>query len=347
MSYKISIITPCYNITKATSNKEKLYLKSLESVQNQTIGYENIEHILIDDCSTDNTKEILEELAQEYPNMRILSTKENTGKPAMPRNIGIENARGKYVMFLDQDDEFKEDAFEVLYNEIERNDVDLVDSNYFVFDGKETFKNANKYNKKVLHQKDPNFITIMPFVWTAIFSRDFLIENNVRFPNSFDEDTYFMIDCILKTKKDIIMLHDYYSYVYTSDNKSSLTHVYSIKQLSDSITIHSDSLNKLIENKENPIFIKDFHEYSVTSLLCLLISRSSETIENKKKMISMTKDYMNTYDNIPIELPLFYKFVRLLVKYDQKALFLLLNKIIINIFDMEWFRKLFRNKKTE
>jgi len=66
--YKVSLITPCYNIENINNN-EKTFFNSLNSVIKQSIGYENIEHILVDDCSTDNTYEILKELSLKYPNI--------------------------------------------------------------------------------------------------------------------------------------------------------------------------------------------------------------------------------------------------------------------------------------
>ncbi|HDM8185455.1 TPA: glycosyltransferase family 2 protein [Vibrio harveyi] len=88
----ISVIIPTYNSSKYISS-------CLSSVFNQT--YKNIEVIVVDDCSEDNTVEIIK---QQYPKTKIIEMESNSGSPAAPRNKGLKAARGDYVCFLDSDD---------------------------------------------------------------------------------------------------------------------------------------------------------------------------------------------------------------------------------------------------
>ncbi|MDO4728608.1 MAG: glycosyltransferase family 2 protein [Bacteroidota bacterium] len=90
----VSIITPTYN-------SEKFITDTIKSVQNQT--HTNWEMILIDDCSKDNTVNIIRELQKEDSRL-ILITSDTNGGPAITRNKGIERAKGKYLTFLDADD---------------------------------------------------------------------------------------------------------------------------------------------------------------------------------------------------------------------------------------------------
>lgn len=94
---KVSIVTPTYN-------SSKFIKRTILSVLNQT--YTDWEYLIIDDCSTDNTIKIITEYAEQDPRIKILKTSENSGGPALPKNIGIENAKGEYVAFLDHDDEW-------------------------------------------------------------------------------------------------------------------------------------------------------------------------------------------------------------------------------------------------
>ncbi len=89
----VSIIIPTYNA-------EPFIKKCLYSAKNQT--YKNIEVLICDDCSTDNTKKIVLQLKDKR--ITYLKTKKNSGGPAVPRNLGIQKAKGKYIAFLDQDD---------------------------------------------------------------------------------------------------------------------------------------------------------------------------------------------------------------------------------------------------
>ena len=89
----VSIIIP-------TFNAEPFIKKCLDSAKKQT--HKNIEVLICDDCSTDNTKNII--LQQKDKRFIYLRTKKNSGGPAVPRNLGIRKAKGKYIAFLDQDD---------------------------------------------------------------------------------------------------------------------------------------------------------------------------------------------------------------------------------------------------
>lgn len=100
---KISIIIPCYN-------SEQFIDRTIKSVLSQT--FSDWELLLIDDHSTDKTKDILEKYAKNDTRIKILQTKENSGGPALPKNIGIENAKGEYIAFLDHDDEWLPEKLE-------------------------------------------------------------------------------------------------------------------------------------------------------------------------------------------------------------------------------------------
>ena len=101
----ISIIVPVYNT-------EKYLKKSIDSIINQT--YKNIEIILVNDGSTDNSKKICEEYKKKDKRIRLIN-KENGGQGSA-KNTGIQYATGNYIGFVDSDDYIDEDMYEVLYN---------------------------------------------------------------------------------------------------------------------------------------------------------------------------------------------------------------------------------------
>ena len=121
--YKISIVVPMYNA-------EKYVEQCIVSIINQTIGFENIELIVVDDWSTDNSVEMVKKFTTENENIILLRTKQNTGVAGNARNVGVQRATGKYLMFSDADDFLKEDACEILYNFAEEKNADFVTGNY-------------------------------------------------------------------------------------------------------------------------------------------------------------------------------------------------------------------------
>ena len=114
---KITVIMPIYNGGKY------LYY-SLRSIQNQKM--KDIEIILIDDCSTDNTISIIEKYMKEDPRIRLIKNKQNR-RILYSKSISALNAKGKYILQLDQDDMFITDqAFDILFNKSEENKLDLL-----------------------------------------------------------------------------------------------------------------------------------------------------------------------------------------------------------------------------
>jgi glycosyltransferase involved in cell wall biosynthesis len=103
----VTVITPVFNA-------EKYLRKTIDSVVNQSLGMDQIEFILIDDCSTDSSKEILLEYSSKFANIIVVFLKRNTGTPGRPRNIGIELAQSKYITFLDADDWLEPNGLEAL-----------------------------------------------------------------------------------------------------------------------------------------------------------------------------------------------------------------------------------------
>ena len=119
----ISVIVPCYNA-------EKYLDVCLSSLRAQTVP--EIEIILINDGSTDRTGEILHAYQKEDPRVRLIETG-NHGVSAA-RNLGIDQARGSYLAFLDADDAFEKDALSRLYQGAVRSGADIISANHTLFD---------------------------------------------------------------------------------------------------------------------------------------------------------------------------------------------------------------------
>lgn len=116
----ISIIITAYNVANTIE-------KAIMSCINQT--YKDLEIIVVEDCSTDNTLEIIESLQSNYRQIRLLKNKTNKGA-GISRRIGTQAAKGTHTIFLDGDDYYKEDCIETLYNAYLKSKADIIHPGY-------------------------------------------------------------------------------------------------------------------------------------------------------------------------------------------------------------------------
>lgn len=121
---KVSVITPLYK-------SEKYIRETIRSVQNQT--YENWEMLCIDDCSPDNTADIVKEIQKQDQRVKYLKRDKNYGTPAFGRNFGLEKAEGEYITFLDHDDTFEPNKFAEMIQYMEDQKVDFLVSNIYLY----------------------------------------------------------------------------------------------------------------------------------------------------------------------------------------------------------------------
>lgn len=197
---KISIIIPIFNTQK--------YLeRCIESVRKQK--FDDIEIICINDCSEDNSQKIIESYQRIDERIIVINNPINLGLSEC-RNIGIENSHGDYIMFLDSDDCFIDNAFEDLQKKIGILDLDIL---FFGFkeclledknsknvtrvelypktmDGKEFFCDCQKKKKEIVAS------------WSAIYKRQFLVENELMFVKGLlHEDVLFYFEILMKAKR--------------------------------------------------------------------------------------------------------------------------------------------------
>ncbi len=124
-------------------NASKFISQSINSVLNQT--FENWELLIVDDCSTDNTLEVIQKTTQADPRIKVLSTNKNSGNPGLARNIAIEHAVGEYIAFLDSDDLWCSDKLERQFLFMENNNYDLTFTHYKCIDSLGNYLNHKIY----------------------------------------------------------------------------------------------------------------------------------------------------------------------------------------------------------
>lgn len=227
----ISIIMSCYN-------SENTIARAIQSVLNQT--YQDFELVIVNDCSTDNSEQIIKQFNDSR--IKLINHSENKGA-GLARRTAINNMSGDYMTFLDSDDYYKSDCLETLINNIEG--VDIVAPGYICIDGDtveelipdriiqeggEKFKHNKQDTKKFM-----NMMLIRSSLW-----------NNVIYSSRrYIEDTPTLVQILYYADK--ILLLDYAGYYYVQ-NPTSLIH--STNKLKDAIYL-------TLCAKDNYLFFKD------------------------------------------------------------------------------------------
>ena len=214
MNLKISVIMPIYNAGKYLRN-------TLDSIINQSIGFENIELILVDDKSTDNSKDIIMEYSNKYSNIKPIFLEENTGCPGIPRNIGIENATSDYIMFIDNDDEYFPEICDKLYNTMIMEDVDVVVCNALGtdLDGTSGLLHKGRGTERVVLDNEIMYFDNVT-VWNCIFKRSIILDNNISFVDGAYEDGIFLLEYFAHSKK-LVHLIDFVGYHHLQRTSST------------------------------------------------------------------------------------------------------------------------------
>ncbi len=250
MTPKVSVIIPVYNVSP--------YLRqSLDSLTNQTL--KDIEFICINDGSTDNSLEILNEYAEKDERFIIIN-QENKGQ-GIARNRGVEISKGEYIQFVDPDDWVELDMLETLYNFAKAHNSQVIKFNYTNYNDYSGKYSQSIFEKQI--QKIYNYdLNETPYfswrilkkdclsnfdlqVWTYFYQADFIKSNKIRFaPSKLGEDNLFSDGAIVLANK--IDYLNKYLYFYRERNNSAVN----IKSNSNFSVFNNINLLKkfLIEN---------------------------------------------------------------------------------------------------
>ena len=199
---KVSIIVPIYNV-------EQYLPRCIDSIKNQTL--EDIEIILVDDGSTDNSGKIVDEYAKT--DNRIIAIHKENGGQASARNMGLEIARGDYIGFIDSDDWITDDMYELLYQSIKENKSDMSVCGRCTYS-----EEGQKITDIVLKEETLNleemslqdyvvsklFYSHTVVVWNKLYLRSIIEKHNIRFKSVNEvgsEDALFNYQVLCHIKK--------------------------------------------------------------------------------------------------------------------------------------------------
>lgn len=205
----ISIVVPMYNV-------EKYIRRCLESLINQS-KLDDVEILLINDGSQDSSREIAEDYAKKYPIIRIID-KENGGL-SDARNVGIDAAKGKYILFVDSDDAIKSNTCEIFLEILMKHDYDIIacdfvrieknGKKYYKHSSKEKIvKSGNDFLKTELQNK-----TMFMASWSYIYKKEFLDNEKLRFKKGIlHEDEEFTPRALLAASRVLPLHFCFYNY---------------------------------------------------------------------------------------------------------------------------------------
>ena len=216
---RLSIIIPFYNV-------EQYIARCLDSIYRQDLPEDEYEVICVDDCSPDNSFQIVKEYEQKHTNLRIVKNKENR-KLGGARNAGMEVACGKYVWFIDSDDLIEDNVLGILCSTAERENLDVLHFNYENYPVKTPLHKIDSQDlmtgPEMFFSKQYIWYHDLVTAWRKLYKRSFLIENHISFAEHIMyEDNDYAIHVFAKA---IRVRHvDVYAYNY-SVNPDSITRI--------------------------------------------------------------------------------------------------------------------------
>lgn len=291
---KISIIVPVYGV-------EKYLEEAVDSILNQSL--KDIEIILIDDGGKDNCPRIIDEYAQK--DSRVITIHKQNGGYGQTCNLGLEKATGEYIAILEPDDYIDSKMYEDLYSIAKKYDSDIVKSGFY-----DNLQNKKASHLKKVNLKDeriplgksfilkdfPEILSWHPSIWSCIYKREFLIENNIRFlevPGAGWTDNLFQVQTLCLAERI-----NYTNKAYYYWRRLNLTATDDLKDYNLPIKRSFEILDWLEENNINDKGILE-NIYTRT-LNYLKIIYSIESIKDLKTLYKDTKELCNKMDESKI-----------------------------------------------
>lgn len=340
MSYKVSVIIPCYNA-------EDTLVRCIESLINQSLGFENIEVLLYDDASKDGTRNIILDYSNKYDNIIPIFTDTNTGQ-GIGRNKCMDIASSEYFMFLDSDDEFTEKMCEVLLNEIQDSNADLVTCSFLNHHDSETKEEFNNYyggtvdGDKIIFEGDDVFNLINWVVWLCIFKKNIIKERNLFFSSNAGEDMHFLFRYLVYIDKSIYLRNFFGVFRYTQED--SISYSYTLTDLNEFLELTIDSIN---------IFINEGIDYSlifrpnIMFMLNQLHLSNSPILNDKEGTISFLRQ-LSSFEkkyNLNYDYPILFRIVNDLIIHEKYNLAYIYLYFYEKFYKNDFIRRIYKKFK--
>lgn len=308
----LTFVVPCYNV-------ERYIQRCLDSIYSCGLPESRFEVLCINDCSPDNTIDILKLNQNCQGNLKIINHEKNKGLGG-GRNTGIREARGKYLWFVDSDDEVTGEEISGVLERAEAENLDVLCFNYCRIDeeGRElsrhlVFKDKSaidgcSFGKKCFPY---GIVNHMGYVWRFLYRTDFLRSHNLFFPEQVHwEDTVFMPKSLLLAERVASVPQVFYAYRFNPDSISgAFGRAYPAKSIYDySFCAGRDLLSFSEEIKDDALkdsFRKTAIQKYINGFALFLLrtnkkerNRFFKLIKGKKGEVKPLKQYMNLLNRV-------------------------------------------------
>lgn len=306
MNDKVSLIIPVYNV-------EPYIGRSLLSALNQT--FDNIEYILVDDCGTDHSMDVICGILQGHPrakDVHIVRHEKNSGLSAA-RNTGVIKATGKYIFFMDSDDEITPDCIEKHYQAITQSKADFTIANVILVGAKSI--HIKNVPKECL--SSDVFSTFLKRKWSVnawnkLYLRSFLIDKSLSFQQGLIfEDILWSYSLCLHTDKVAWVLDKTYFYKIRKNSitasKNSPLKIESLLFILNKMI--SDWENKIINHRYKKEFAFMINFYRLNAALLLLnyagSKREAASYYRQLNFSRLASLHIFSFQSITLKLPFF------------------------------------------
>lgn len=311
---RISIIVPVYNVID--------YLDDcMRSILNQ--DYKDFEVILIDDCSTDGSKELVEYYATQYGTMIRAYYQKNNMKQGTARNVGIKYATGEYLMFVDSDDMIPYNSLSLLFNQAQKTGADIVFGDYEYFEKNdikgETYSHISSIlSGKLTEGKRKALITTSVVPWAKLIRKKLITENDIWFPENIiyeDQATTYL----------------YYLYAKSIAKVNGV--VYRYRKRGDSTTggirieksfQQVNSAELLIKRIQNRGFYNQYKEevdfFAISQMYCQVLEIWLEKYDYSEKLLNNLDELRRVFNKYCSEYLENKYYINNMSQYQQKLI---------------------------
>ena len=272
---RISVIVPVHNA-------ENYLEKCLNSIIPQLSDQDEI--LLMNDWSTDSSTQICEEYSKKYNN--IFTQYNENGGPSKTRNLGIEKATGKYLLFIDSDDYLKENYVVKMLEDIENYEL-TVCSYSFVYEDLNKIQEQKYSNKlgNVIIPKDDFIklyhVQLLNLVWNKIYRADIIKKNNIRFDEKITkgEDLLFNLDYIAHINTEIKIINESLYYYVTKPTGLNRSFREPIKDRMERTSLVYNKMKNITTKHNNEIIAEIINMYFIH----LRNFKAENNLKNPKK----------------------------------------------------------------
>ena len=276
---EVSVIVPVYNV-------EKYLEKCLNSLVNQTL--DNIEIIIVNDGTKDNSEEIIKKFIEKYPQKIVYLKKENGGL-SDARNFGIPYAKGEYIAFLDSDDYVEKDIYKEMYELAKKENSDMVECDFlWEYPDKTREDIGQVYNgKKEMLEK------VRVVAWNKLIRRSILEKTQIQFPKGLRyEDVEFTYKLIPHLNKISFLKKPYIHYIQRENSISNVQN----ERTKEIFTVLDNVITYYTENNFYDEYKEELEYVYTRFLLCSSLLRMVKINDKdiRKNMIKTTWENLNT-----------------------------------------------------